>query len=66
MTSWRAIGCVAVETQRGQIMPGRRSTSATIVSNAALPGPITIAARRVVTGTDPDERRSAVSARLRR
>ena len=26
-----------VETQRGQIIPGRRSTSATIVSNAALP-----------------------------
>ena len=66
MTSWRAIGCVDVETQRGQIMPGRRSTSATIVSNAGAAAPITIAARRVVTGTDPDARWSAVSARLRR
>ena len=64
--SARAIGCVRVETQRGQIIPGSRSTSATIVSKAALPGPITIAARRVVTGTDPEARTSAVSARLRR
>ena len=61
----RSAAC-GVETQRGQIIPGRRSTSATIVSKAALPAPITIAARRVVTGTEPDARMSAVSARLRR
>ena len=61
-----AIGCVGVETHRGQIIPGRRSTSATMVSKAALPAPITIAARKVVTGTAPDARMSAVSAPLRR
>jgi len=42
-TSSSAIGCVRVETHRGQIIPGSRSTSATIVSKAALPGPTTIA-----------------------
>ena len=61
-----AIGCVGVETQRGQIIPGKRSTSATIVSNAALPAPITIAARSVVTGTDPGREHFPVSARLRK
>ncbi len=66
MTSASAIGWVGVETQRGQIIPGKRSTSATIVSNAALPAPITIAARSVVTGTEPDASSFAVSARLRR
>ena len=66
MTSSSAIGCVGVETQRGQIMAGSRSTSATIVSKAALPRPITMPARNVVTGTRPALRRSPVSRRLRR
>ena len=64
-----AIGCVGVETQRGQIIPGRRSTSATIVSKAALPAPITIAARKVVTGTAPEARivrRLGAAAQVRR
>ena len=63
-----AIGCVGVETQRGQIIPGRRSTSATIVSNAALPAPITIAARSIVTGTDPTRahRRLGAATQVRR
>ena len=47
-----------VETQRGVTIAGRRSTRATIVSNAALPRPTTIAARNVVTGTDVEARRS--------
>ena len=47
-------------------MAGRRSTSATIVSKPALPGPTTIAARRVVTGTEPAASCFAVSRRLRR
>jgi len=64
--SWSAIGCVGVDTQRGHTMPGSRSTSATIVSKTALPAATTIAARSVVTGTLPEERMSAVSARLRR
>ena len=55
-----------VETQRGQTIAGSRSTSARIVSKAALPAPTTIPARSVVTGTGPAESRSAVSARLRR
>ena len=38
---------------RGMTIAGRRSTSATIVSKAALPAPTTIPARRVVTGTGP-------------
>ena len=37
-----------------------------MVSNAALPGPTTIAAHRVVRGTEPEARILAVSARLRR
>ncbi len=45
-----AIGCVCDVTQRGVTIPGSRSTSARIVSNAALPAPTTIAALRVVTG----------------
>ena len=56
-----AIGCVGTPTQRGQIIAGRRSTSATTVSNAALPGPTTIAARSVVTGTAPVSSRRPVS-----
>ena len=61
-----AIGCVSVETQRGMTMPGSRSTSARIVSKAALPAPTTMAARSVVTGTEPPASASAVSRRLRR
>ena len=44
-----------VDTQLGVIIAGRRSTRATIVSNAALPSPTIIAARSVVTGTAPAE-----------
>src|SRR3954471_9379599 len=47
-------------------MAGRRSTSETIVSKAALSRPITIAARSVVTGTEVDSSRRPVSRRLRR
>ena len=65
-TSATAIGWVATETQRGQIITGSRSTSARIVSNAALPAPTIIAARSVVTGTGPAFRIAAVSALLRR
>ena len=50
----------------GVITPGSRFTSPRIVSKAALPSPITIAARRVVTGTPSAARRSPVSRRLRR
>ena len=64
--SSRAIGCVGVETQLGVIITGSRLTSARIVSNAALPLPITIAARKVVTGTPCRARLSPVSRRLRR
>ena len=46
-----------VETHRGAIIAGSRSTSATIVSNAALPRPTTTAARSVVTGTAPGRER---------
>jgi hypothetical protein len=60
------MGCVFVVTQRGQIIAGRRSTSATIVSKAALPPPTTTAERTIVTGTGPAARRLAVSVRLRR
>ena len=35
------IGCASVETHRGQIMIGRRSTSARISSNHRLPDPTT-------------------------
>ncbi len=59
-----AIGCVSVDTQRGITIPGSRSTSARIVSNAALPAPTIIAARSVVTGTDPDLSARAVSRLL--
>ncbi len=66
MASSRAIGWVRVETQRGVTIAGRRLTRATIVSNAALPRPTTIAARRVVTGTEVEASRFPVSRRLRR
>ena len=33
------MGCASVETHRGQIMTGNRSTSARISSNDRLPGP---------------------------
>ena len=57
-----AIGCVGVETQRGATIAGRRSTKATMVSNAALPLPTTTAARSVVSGTAPDASARPVSA----
>src|SRR4029453_3809282 len=47
-------------------MPGSRSTRATIVSKAALPEPITMAARSTVSGTAPDASRRPVSIPLRR
>ena len=36
------MGCAAVFTQRGVIITGSRSTRARIISNEALPEPITI------------------------
>ena len=65
-TSSSAIGWVGVETQRGQTIAGRRSTSARMVSKAALPAPTTMAARSVVTGVLPEASASPVSMRLRR
>ena len=50
----------------GQIIAGKRSTSATIVSKAALPPPTTTAERTIVTGTGPADRPLAVFAGLRR
>ena len=61
-----AIGWVGVDTQLGVSIAGSRSTSATIVSNAVLPLPTTIAARRVVTGTPSDASAIPVSRRLRK
>ena len=45
------IGCARVETHRGQIMTGKRSTSARISSNDRLPDPMTTDARNSTTGT---------------
>ena len=45
------IGCASVETHRGQIMTGNRSTSARISSNDRLPDPMTTDARNSTTGT---------------
>ena len=61
-----AIGWVGVDTHRGQTITGSRSTSARIVSNAALPAPTTIAARIEVTGTGPSASTRSVSSRERR
>ncbi len=55
-----AIGCVGVDTQLGVIITGNLFTRLRIVSNAALPLPMTIAARSVVTGTPSVARCAAV------
>ena len=65
MTSSIAIGCAAVFTQRGVIITGSRSTSARIISNDALPEPITIDAWNSITGTPLERSILPVSARLR-
>ena len=65
-TSSIAIGCVSTATQRGQIITGRRSTSARIISKDRLPDPMTIDARSSTTGTPDARRMSPVSWRLRR
>ena len=61
-----AIGCVRIETQRGVIITGNRSTRARMISNEALPEPMTIDVRNSITGI-PDARSiSPTSWRLRR
>jgi len=55
--SWSAIGCVSVETQLGVIIMGSLFTRPRIVPKAALPFPITMAARSVVTGTPSEASR---------
>ena len=60
------IGCDSVETHRGQIMTGNRSTSARISSNDRLPDPITTDARNSTTGTPLSRSTCPVSIRLLR
>src|SRR6476659_187512 len=60
-----AIGCVGEETQLGVTITGSRLTRPRIVSKAALPLPTIMAARRVVTGTPAEARRSPASRRRR-
>ena len=60
------IGCAIVDTQRGQIMTGRRSTSARMSSKERLPDPMTTEALNSTTGTPLSRRTSPVSRRLLR
>jgi len=60
------MGWVGVATQRGVIITGSVSTRARIISNEALPEPITIAARNSMVGTPDSRRIRPTSCRLSR
>jgi hypothetical protein len=45
------IGCAATDTQAGQIITGKRSTRARIISKERLPEPMTMEARNSMTST---------------
>ena len=65
-TSSIPMGCAGVSTQRGVIITGSLSTRARIISNEALPEPITIDAWNSITGMPLERNMLPVSARLRR
>jgi len=60
-----AIGWVRIDTQRGVIITGKRSTRARMISNEMLPEPMTIDERNSITGTPEARRISPTSWRLR-
>ena len=66
MTSATAMGWVRVITHRGVTMAGRWSTSWRVISQEMPPSPMTMPARRVVTGTPDSARADSTSRRLRR
>ena len=66
MTSSMAMGCAAVLTQRGVTITGSLSTRARIISNEALPEPITMDAWNSITGMPLERKMLPVSARLRK
>ncbi len=57
------MGCASVDTHRGVIMIGNRSTRYRRISNDAEPEPMIMAARNTVTGTEPDARAVSTSRR---
>ena len=61
-----AIGWVRVATHRGQIITGRRSTRARIISKEVLPEPMMMAARSSRVGTPEAARMRPTSWRLAR